>query len=247
MQIKINLKEAFDEFYANINHSHTESSISYATTLNTTAQTLSQAINELQEEITNLQILVPDVNIINSNEGIMVIREQDYVVLTRIKENFSISCTINVDPASNGQIGLGIFEPLMLNSQAIDQAPGISIMLISNDNVLSLDASNFHDEREVLLDHDHEYRLTLSKQGDVYTGNVVDMETDDVYENSISSSNVDLEYVIVWGVGDLSFVYRDVVFKFLKTESQTFAGAINELYDNQEFLLLSITDKINEL
>ena len=55
MIIKLDLKKVFDDFYSQIGHLHDETDITYANVLNTTAQTLSGAINEHEQVINDIQ------------------------------------------------------------------------------------------------------------------------------------------------------------------------------------------------
>ena len=63
MIVKLDLKAAFNDCYAEIDHVHNESEIIYENTLNTTAQTLSGAINELSDD--QIYILTTLTNQIN--------------------------------------------------------------------------------------------------------------------------------------------------------------------------------------
>lgn len=63
MIVKLDLKKAFNDYYAGINHTHNENEIVYENTLDTTAQTLSGAINELSDnQIYILTTLTDQIN-----------------------------------------------------------------------------------------------------------------------------------------------------------------------------------------
>lgn len=63
MIVKLDLKTAFNDYYAEINHTHNEDEIIYENSLNTTAQTLSGAINELSDnQIYILTTLTDQIN-----------------------------------------------------------------------------------------------------------------------------------------------------------------------------------------
>lgn len=247
MQIKIDLKKVFDEFYAEINHSHNENDLSYDNVLNTTAQTLSGAINELQNEINELKGSVQNMYSITINDGTIITTNEDYVLIERIDTDFTVSCLISVDSRSEyGEVGLGIFESLS-DTSAITNTPGETIAIRLDNGHIIWQQFN----PQVVLDYDHLYKLEFKREGDFYSYSIQDTEDEEnifYHENLIQ--DVDFKYVILWGAGELTFNYYEVSLVadyLLKTDSQTLVGAINELYDNQEFILTKVTEKINGL
>ncbi len=247
MQIKIDLKEVFDEFYAEINHSHNEKDLSYDNVLNTTAQTLSGAINELQDEINELKGSVQNMYSITINDGTIRTVNEDYVLIERIDTDFTVSCLISVGSQSDyGEVGLGVFESLS-DTSAITNTPGETIIIkLDNGHIICHQFDSI-----AVLDYDHLYRLEFKREGDLYSYSIQDTEDEEnifYHENLIQ--DVDFKYVILWGAGELIFNYYEVSLVadyLLKTDSQTLVGAINELYDNQEFILTKVTEKINGL
>ena len=64
------------------------------------------------------------------------------------------------------------------------------------------------------------------------------------------TNNINFEYIVIWGTGTISFSYSNVQLNadyLLKTKNQTLVGAINELYDDQEYTLTNLTNQVNGL
>lgn len=250
MIIKLDLKKVFDDFYAEIDHLHSENDISYVNVLQTTAQTLSGAINELNHDVKNLKdrfyklisITIPDGQINTAN--------QDYVLIKKISSDFTVSCMITVNTVlRNGLIGLGAIEALPDNNTAINNIAGISVKVKTDSEELFTYLDNFNDDSHISLNKNHEYKLILEKEGDLYTGQIYDITTGNLCIQKSITNVIDFEYIVIWGINS-NFNYYNIQLNadyLLKTEDQTIIGAINELYDNQEYILTDCANKINEL
>ena len=251
MIVKLNLKQAFDNFYSQIGHSHSEGSISYTNVLNTTAQTLSGAINELKNDIEDLNDYIEKLLSITIHDGYLSTTTQDYVLINKVKEDFTVSCMIELyETLDSGIIGLGVIENLPNNS-AINNIAGMNMKVdITDGDEFFIDFGNFNDNANINLEIEHEYKFVLKRKGHLYTGTIYDLTTNEILISKSIINNVNYEYLVLWGMGDVYFTYYDIQLNgdyLLKTDSQTLVGAINELYDNQEYILISCTEKINEL
>ena len=250
MIIKLDLKRVFDNFYSEINHTHTEQNITYSNVLNTTAQTLSGAINEHESDINKLQNTFDKIMSTTIDDGSIDTIDQDYVFIDKINTNFIVSCVINVDLMSqNGLIGLGVINSLP-NNNFIDNIPGITVQIQCNSFELFSFLNSFNDDSHVGLEYDNEYKFILERKDHVYTGKIYDLTTGNLCISKTITNNINFEYIIIYGVGELTFTYTDVQLnadRLLKTESQTLVGAINELYDDREYIFMNLVDKVNEL
>ena len=125
MIIKLDLKRVFDNFYSQLGHLHSEGDISYTNVLQTTAQTLSGAINEHEEDINTLQDYIKKLTSITIDDNNIDTTDQDYVFIEKVNTNFTISCIMNINSSSEyGLVGLGIIRNLPDNS-AINNILGV--------------------------------------------------------------------------------------------------------------------------
>ena len=250
MIIKLDLKRVFDNFYSEINHSHREQDIVYANVLATTAQTLSGAINEHEDDINNLKTTLDKIISVSIEDGNIETVNQDYVFIDKVNTNFIVSCIINVDSVSqNGLIGLGAIDSLP-NNNLIDNIPGINVQVKFDVSELFTFFNCFNDDSHINLEYDKDYKFVLERKDHIYTGKIYDVETGNLCITKSITNNIDFEYIVIWGIGELTFTYENVQLnadRLLKTESQTLVGAINELYDDREYIFMNLVDKVNEL
>ena len=249
MIIKLDLKRVFDNFYSQLGHLHSEGDISYTNVLQTTAQTLSGAINEHEEDINTLQDYIKKLTSITIDDNNIDTTDQDYVFIEKVNTNFTISCIMNINSSSEyGLVGLGIIRNLPDNS-AINNILGVNV-LVKFDSELYTFLNNFNDDSHIILEYDQEYKFILERKEHLYTGSIYNMTTGDCCITKSITNNANLEYIVIWGSGIVNFSYSDVQLNadyLLKTKNQTLVGAINELYDDQEYILTDLTDKVNGL
>ena len=248
MIIKLDLKGVFDNFYSQLGHSHSEQNITYSNVLKTTAQTLSGAINEHENDINTLNDYINKITSVTIDDGRITSIDQDYILIDTIDTDFTVSCIIEINSTSDfGELGLGIIYHLP-DHNMISNINGISVKAELTPAPYIL-FDQFNDDSHIQLQYNHPYKFVLKRENDLYTGSIYDTIT----TNCLISTSIihDMfEYIIIWGVGHLNFSYSDVQLNadyLLKTQNQTIIGAINELYDDQEYTLVRLTNKINEL
>lgn len=250
MIIKLDLKKVFDDFYSQIEHLHSEGDISYLNVLQTTAQTLSGAINEHEQDINDLHEYIKKLTAITIDDGSINTIDQDYVLIDNVNTDFTISCIIQVNSTSEqGLINLGVIRTLP-NNTAIDNIAGINVRIKQTTSELFTFLDNFNNSSHINLEKNHEYRFILERKDHLYTGSIYDAATSNLIITKSISTNIIYEYIIIWGKGKLNFSYSDVQLNadyLLKTKNQTLVGAINELYDDQEYTLINLTNQVNGL
>ena len=250
MIIKLDLKKVFDDFYSQIGHLHDEKDITYANILNTTAQTLSGAINEHEQVINDIQEYIKKLTSVTIDNGSISTIDQDYILIDKVNVDFTASCCIEVNPFSeNGLISLGAIRSLPDNT-AIDNIAGINVQIKLTSNELFTFLDNFNDNSHIILNNNHQYKFVLERKEHLYTGSIYDITTGNLCISKSITNNTNFEYIVIWGTGTISFSYSNVQLNadyLLKTKNQTLVGAINELYDDQEYTLINLTNQVNGL
>ena len=249
MIIKLDLKRVFDNFYSQLDHLHTEEDISYANILSTTAQTLSGAINEHENDINDLKNYIKKLTSVTIPNGNIDTLDQDYVLIGEVDIDFTVCCVIKINSVTNGLISLGAINSLP-NNNAINNIAGMNVQIKIESNEVFTYLDTFNDNTHISLNEDHEYQFILERHEHQYTGSIYDMTTDTLCLKKLITNNVDFKYIMIWGMGDVDFDYYDVQLSadyLLKTNSQTLVGAINELYDDQEYILTNLANRVNEL